>query len=238
MLDAGYAEAEAAEIRAEVTHYDNVRKEVMRASGDYIDLKLYEPAMRHLLDTYIRAEESVKISAFDDMPLVQLLLERGVDAVETLPPGIRRDREAVAETIENNVRKLIIDETPINPKYYEKMSELLDALIKERRAQALGYQEYLKKIVELTKQIKRPGDGARYPKTLNSPAKQALYDNLGEDEAIALAVHEAVTLTKQDDWAHNPIKTKMVRIAIKRVIHDDDKLDSVLELVKNQQEYT
>ncbi|WP_292727710.1 hypothetical protein [Methanoculleus sp.] len=78
--------------------------------------------MRHLLDTYIRAEESVKISAFDDMPQVQFLLERGVDAVETLPPGIRRDREAVSETIENNVRKLIIDETPINPKYYEKMS--------------------------------------------------------------------------------------------------------------------
>lgn len=95
MHDAGYTDAEAAEIRAEVTHYDNVRKEVMRASGDYIDLKLYEPAMRHLLDTYIRAEESVKISAFDDIPLVQLLLEHGVDAVETLPPGIRRDREAL-----------------------------------------------------------------------------------------------------------------------------------------------
>ena len=237
MHDAGYTDAEAAEIRAEVTHYDNVRKEVMRASGDYIDLKLYEPAMRHLLDTYIRAEESVKISAFDDMPLVQLLLERGADAVETLPPGIRRDREAVAETIENNVRKLIIDETPINPKYYEKMSELLDALIRERRAQALGYQEYLKKIVALTKQIKRPGDGARYPGTLDSPAKQALYDNLGEDEAIALAVHEAVTLTKQDDWTHNPIKTKMVRIAIKKVVQDDEKLDKILELIKNQQEY-
>ena len=35
------------------------------ASGDYIDLKMYEPAMRHLIDTYIRAEESEKVSAFD-----------------------------------------------------------------------------------------------------------------------------------------------------------------------------
>lgn len=237
MPEAGYSDIEAAEIKAEVAHYDNVRNEVMRASGDYIDLKLYEPAMRHLLDTYIRAEESVKISAFDDIPLVQLLLERGADAVETLPPGIQNDHEAVAETIENNVRKLIVDESPINPKYYEKMSELLDALIKERRAQALGYQEYLKKIVELTKWIKRPGDGTRYPKALNSPAKQALYDNLGEDEAVALAVHEAVTSTKQDGWTHNPIKTKIVRKAIKQVVRDDDKLDSILELVKNQQEY-
>ena len=238
MREAGYTDAAASEIRAEVTHYENVRSVVMRASGDYIDLKLYEPAMRHLLDTYIRAEESVKISAFDDIPLVQLLLERGADAVDTLPPGIQKNPEAVAETIENNVRKLIIDESPINPKYYEKMSELLDALIKERRAQALGYQEYLKKIVELTGQIKRPGDGARYPGTLDTPAKRALYDNLGEDEAIALAVHEAVTSTKQDGWTHNPIKTRMVRIAIKQVVRDDDKLEETLELVKNQQEYT
>jgi hypothetical protein len=35
---------------------------------------------------------------------------------------------------------------------------------------------------------------------------------------MALVVHEAVTSTKQDDWAHNPIKTKMVRIAIKQVV--------------------
>ncbi len=238
MTEAGYSDAEARAIQAEVTHYDNARNEVMRASGDYVDLKLYEPAMRHLLDTYIRAEESVKVSAFDDVPLVQLLLERGADAVETLPPGIRNSQEAVAETIENNVRKLILDESPINPRYYERMSELLDALIRERRAQALGYQEYLKKIIDLTGQIKRPGDGARYPKTLDSPAKQALYDNLGEDEAITLKIHEAVVSTKQDGWVHNPIKTKMVRIAIKRIVQDDEELNDILELIKNQQEYT
>ncbi len=99
--------------------------------------------MRHLIDTYIRAEESEKISAFDDMSLIQLIVERGADAVEQLPKGIRESKEAVAETIENNLRKLIIDEQPINPKYYEKMSELLDALIKERKAQALEYEKYL-----------------------------------------------------------------------------------------------
>lgn len=237
MQDAGYTKAGAAAIRAEVTHYDNVRNEVMRASGDYIDLKLYEPAMRHLLDTYIRAEESVKVSEFDDVPLVQLLLERGGDAVETLPPGIRSDPEAVTETIENNVRRLITDESPINPRYYEKMSELLDALIEERRAGALGYREYLAQIIDLTEQIAHPGD-ARYPETVNTPGKKALYDNLGEDEAIAIAVHEAVTSTKQDGWTQNPIKTRMVRYAIKKVIPDADKLEETLELVRKQQEYT
>jgi type I restriction enzyme R subunit len=113
------------------------------ASGDYIDLKMYEPAMRHLIDTYIRAEESEKISTFDDTSLVQLIVERGEDAVDSLPKGLRQNKEAVAETIENNVRRLIIDEQPINPKYYEKMSQLLDALIAQRRQAALDYQKYL-----------------------------------------------------------------------------------------------
>ena len=129
MNESGYSESEAREIGAEVGYYEKVRQEVKLASGDYIDLKMYEPAMRHLLDTYIRAEDSEQLSAFDDVTLMQLIVERGDAAVDALPEGIRKNREAVAETIENNVRRLIIDETAVNPKYYEKMSELLDALI-------------------------------------------------------------------------------------------------------------
>jgi type I restriction enzyme R subunit len=124
LTEAGYSDADVPIIKGEVDHYEKVRNEVKLASADYIDLKMYEPAMRHLIDTYIRAEESEVISAFDDMSLVQLIVERGADAVNALPNGIRENREAVSETIENNVRKLIIDETPINPKYYETMSGL------------------------------------------------------------------------------------------------------------------
>ena len=118
--EAGYSPAEIEALRADVDHYENVRTEVKLASGDYIDLKMYEPAMRHLIDTYIRADASEKITAFDDLSLVQLLVERGPSAIDALPEGIRNNPEAVAEAIENNVRKLIIDEHPINPKYYEQ----------------------------------------------------------------------------------------------------------------------
>ena len=102
-------------IKAETGHYENVRQEVKLASGDDMDLKMYEPAMRHLLDTYIRAEESERLSAFDDLTLVQLVVERGEAAVEALPEGIRKKPEAMAETIENNVRRLIVDEMQVNP---------------------------------------------------------------------------------------------------------------------------
>ena len=236
--EAGYRPDEIAALKDDVDQYEKARSEVKLASGDYIDLKMYEPAMRHLIDTYIRAEESEKISAFDDLSLVQLIVERGAAAVDALPAGIQGSQAAVAETIENNVRKLIIDETPINPKYYETMSALLDALIEQRKTNALDYQEYLAQVVELTKKAKNPAPAASYPAALNSPAKRALYDNLGRDEALAIAVDGAVLRERQDDWRNGLVKIKKVKFAIKAVLQGDEALtERVLELVKNQHEY-
>jgi len=70
--------------------------------------------------------------------------------------GLRENREAMAETIENNVHRLIIDEMAVNPKYYEKIYELLDAPIAQRRQEALDYKVYLAKIVQLTNRSSIP----------------------------------------------------------------------------------
>lgn len=243
MQQAGYSAAEAAAIKAEVEHYEHVREEVKLASGDYIDMKMYEPAMRHLLDTYIRAEDSEKLSAFDDMTLVELVVERGEAALDSLPESIAGDREAMAETIENNVRRLIIDEMAVNPKYYEKMSELLDALIEQRRQEALDYKEYLRRIVELTRQASRQEEANRYPEGIKTPAQQALYDNLAQDETLVLRLDEKIRSVKKADWRGNKFKEREVRNAIASVIEthvrDDEPVDveSVFELVKNQNDY-
>ncbi|MEA3188729.1 MAG: type restriction enzyme subunit, partial [Chthoniobacter sp.] len=256
MSEEGYSAAEAETVKKEVVFYENLRNEVKLHSGDAIDLKQYEPAMRHLIDAYIRAEESEKVSAFDDLSLIELIVQRGAAAIESLPDGIRKNKEAVAEAIENNVRKLIIDESPINPKYYEKMSELLDALILQRRQEAIDYAEYLRRVVELTKRAKNPGSAAIYPTELTTPARRALYDNLGKNEELAMAVDAAVRARAQDDWRSHPLKVKTVRRAIETVLDaysavaqetppestavgesDDERLERILELVKQQNEY-
>jgi type I restriction enzyme R subunit len=165
------------------------------------------------------------------------------------------------EAIENNVRRLIIDESPINPKYYEKMSELLDALIQQRKSEALSYKKYLEKIVELTRRAKNPTAGASYPKAVNTAARQALYDNFGRSEAFALQVDEAVRAFRQDDWRANIFKVRKLRGAIKTAVEmymkqsgaspvpmnesyrgrsiapEDELVEEILELVKNQHEY-
>ena len=236
MEQAGYTLPEVDRIASAVKHYENVRAEVKLASGDYIDLKAYEPAMRHLIDTYISAEESKVISAFDDMSLVELIVERGEKALDKLPDNIRRNRQAVAETIENNLRKVIHDERPINPKYYESMSQLLDELILQRRQEAIEYEKYLAKIVELTRQITRPNE-TRYPKSLDTRAKRALYDNLDHNEELAQVLDYEVIYTRKDDWRGNRIKEKEVLYAIKKHIKDEEKLRKIFEIIKNQPEY-
>ena len=51
-------------------------------------MKMYEPGMRHLIDSYIKAEESISITSFDDLSLVQQIKE-GKNAVTHLPEGIQ-----------------------------------------------------------------------------------------------------------------------------------------------------
>ena len=243
MQQAGYSKAEADAIEAEVEHYERVREEVKLASGDYVDMKLYEPAMRHLLDTYIRAEESEKLSAFDDMTLVDLVLERGERAVESLPSSISGDREAMAETIENNVRRLIVDETPVNPKYYEQMSDLLDDLIEQRRQEALDYKEYLRRVVELTRKVAGKQENSTYPASIDTPTLQALYDNLGGNATLALQLDEKIRAVKKADWRGNRFKEQRVRNAIASVLQEQPHgtslpdVETVFELVKNQNDY-
>jgi type I restriction enzyme R subunit len=236
--EAGFTPAQIESMKAEVGQFEKAREEVKLASGDYIDLKMYEPAMRHLIDNYIRAEESEKIASFYNIPLVQLIVERGADALAALPAGIRNNKDAAAETIENNVRKLIIDEQPLNPKYYDKMSELLDALIAQRRKEALDYKKYLEQIIALAKKVVNPAFGESYPVGLDTPGKRALFDNLGKEAPLAFAVDLAVRKSRQDDWRNNPFKIKKVRFAIKDALKGDEDLTSkTLELVKNQNEY-
>ena len=238
MTSAGYTKKQAEAIEREVKLYEQARMEVKLASGDYIDLKKYEPAMRILIDRYIAAEESEKLSAFDDMTLVDLIVKKGEEALGLLPETVQKSQEAMAETIENNVRKLIIDEMPTNPKYYLRMSELLDELVKKRKQDDIAYRDYLKKIIALTKQVKNPMDQS-VDVRIDTPAKRALYDNLGQDVAKAVQVHEAVMEARQADWRGNRLKEKAIRIEIGKVLPDisDEDAKNLLEIIKKQNEY-
>lgn len=238
LTEAGFNEQESNSIRQEVEHLQQVKTEIKLASGDYIDLKKYEPDMRMLIDRYITAKESEKISALEDISLVEMIASKGGDAVNNLPDTIKENKNAVAETIENNVRRLIVEETPTNPRYFQRMSEILDQLVRDRRQEAIEYSQYLKKIIELAKLVKDPSKDNHYPSSMNSRAKQALFDNLEQNEELALAV-DAVMKKHPADYIGNKIRERMVKINLRKVLPDcsDDEFQKLFAIIKEQHEY-
>jgi type I restriction enzyme R subunit len=240
MKEAGYTDKEIEEIKTDIKYFENVRKEIQLASGDYIDLKQYEPAMRHLIDSYIGAEESRMLANFDDMSLVELLVEKGKEATDSLPESIRKNPEAMSEVIENNLRRVIIEESPTNPVYYEKMSVLLTELIALRKDATLDYENYLNEIIALSKKIKKPDTNTEYPPSINTGAKRALYDNLGNNEELTNELHNKIMATKKDGWKDHPQKEKAVKYVIQEILEPEAKesdIEYILNIVKNQREY-
>jgi type I restriction enzyme R subunit len=238
MDKAGYSQQEASDIKHQVKFYSDLKEDVKQASGDYIDLKMYEPGMRNLIDRYIDASHSKKVSSLDNYTLVDLIVNKGLASLDdVLSANIKKDEEAMAETIENNIRKVIIEERPGNPKYFEKMSELLEELIEQRKKAAAEYARYLEKLAELARKVKRVDGQDRYPVSVQSNGQKALYDNLNNDEELTLTIDETVRYTAKDGWRENNIKERQVANAIKRRLPDDVNLDLVMEVLKNQHEY-
>ena len=87
----------------------------------------------------------------------------GYNVSQIMPASTPKEQEAVAETIENNIGKEIVERTQSNPKYYEKMSALLRELIEKRKNDVINYEEYLRQIVELARKVHKPESGTEYP---------------------------------------------------------------------------
>jgi len=234
---AGYSAADIARIKKQVEHYIHARDTVRLASNESLDLKAYEADMRHLIDTYIEADEPRKISPFDGLSLLELIVKTGIaDAISSQLGGLKGNKEAIAETIENNVRSKIIKEHLNDPAFYDKMSSLLDEIIASRKAKALEYEEYLKRIAEIAQRVEA-GQAQEAPPTLNTPGKRALYNNLGQDEDLALRIDEAVRRSRPDGWRGVQPREQLIKAELYKILQDFAEVERVFLIVKAQKEY-
>ena len=195
--------------------------------------------MRQLLDEYVRADDAEVVASFEDVGLVELIVERGIGAAEkVLPGGILQDQGAVAETIENNVRRVIIEKRSTNPKYFDTLSAQLDALIEARRERAEEFADHLQGLEALARQAARPEEAKDYPSAVNTSALRALYDNLDGDEALAGRVHAAIHGARLDGWRGHTVKEKKVLYAIEDALGDRaDRAPDLLAIAEQQSEY-
>jgi type I restriction enzyme R subunit len=257
---AGFSVVDVQRIRKDIDRYLKLREIIRKASGESIDLKAYEADMHHLIDTYIEADEPRKISPFDDMPLLELIVKSVIaDVIKTLPDGIKSSKNAIAETIENNVRSKIIKDHLNDPEFYDRMSTLLDELIASRHQQAIDYEAYLKKIADLAKQVDS-GYAEESPAQLNTPGRRALYNNLKLDRVgfvdlelsndstaykgvqdekllLALKIDEAVLRVRPDTWRGVKAREQVIKRALYEVLQDEDAVERLFLVIERQREY-
>lgn len=261
LSEAGYSEAEAARIKSLLKHYVDLRDTIRAAAGETLDLKPYESDMRHLIDNYIEATEPRKISPFDNVGLLDLIVKTGIAAaINEKLAGLKGNKDTIAETIENNVRKKIVTDTVTDPTFYERMSKLLDEVIADRKAKAIAYEEYLKRIAEIAKKV-NTGRADDTPEALDSAGKRAIFNKIkefdtrcaqranvgepppsyehGEEEALALAlqIDQTVRKVRPDSWRRVQSKEAVVKSALFAILQDDDKVESMFRIIENQKEY-
>lgn len=262
---AGYNETEITRLKTQLDHFVKLREVIRNAAGETLDLKAYEADMRHLIDTYIEADEPRKISDFDDMGILEVIVKSGLDKViGHLSKTLGGNETAIAETIENNVRSKIIKEQLNDPAYYEKMSKLLDEVIALRKSKAIDYEEYLKRIGELAKRVE-VGGVSEAPPGLNSKGKLAIYNMLqrilsrpfsddgspanvaeshpdyvaGGDSNVELAlrIDERVRQVRPHSWKGVQAKEAIVYDAVFQLLSNDDHAEQIFAVLLAQEEY-
>jgi type I restriction enzyme R subunit len=234
---AGYTAADIIRIKKLLDYYLNVREIVRKASGETLDLKPYEADMRHLIDTYIEADASRKVSAFGDMGLLELIQKTGIaDAIAAQLASMKGNTNAISETIENNVRSKIIKEHLNDPAFYETMSALLDEIIAARKAKAIEYEEYLKRIADLAVKV-QAGLAAGTPEKLDTPGKRALWNNLGQNEELAMKIDVNVRHVRPDGWRGVQAREQVIKAAIYGVVQDAAEVERIFLIIKAQSEY-
>ena len=237
MASAGYDEAATEAIKQEISDYLELREIIRQAAGETFDSKAYEGDMRYLIDHYINAEDAEKLHDFGEYTLLDLIEAEGLEgALGHLPEAIRGDAEAMAETIENNVRRKIIKEHHLDPAYFDEMSTILEGIILERRQGVADYAESMRRVGELAGRVNE-GNRQEVPDSLQRPEQRALYGLLGKQEELTVRVDRAITANARADWRGNPAKENQIKAAIYEVVGTQEEVAHIFEFILGQPGY-
>ena len=236
MEDMGYNEAERKEYAECAKKYDALKREIELRSNDHIDMRRYEPDMRQVLDLYVKAEDSEVIAKLDDTSFLDIVAAQNEEQLNDLPDELKDEYgRASAETVEANLREVIRKDSPFNPAYYGKLSIILQELIDKRKKEMLDYEEYMKELIELVKKA-RGKSANSYPESIKTPGMRALYDNLGQNEYLAIRAHEVIKENALVGFRDNRLKQRKLIKALAKLL-GDEMAQKIYDIIKLHDEY-
>lgn len=195
--------------KREIRFYQELRASVKLRYSDSIDHKEYEAKMQKLMDTYIAAEEVIRITN-----PVDIMNEKQFEEELTRLGSLR----AKADAIRTRISKRVEAKYDENPAYYKKFSERIVEVLEEYKSKRISEVDYLSKMSDILQDFRRGYSGTSYPELIkNDPDAQAFFgvvnEALGEyqvkeksvDNVAALAVEIDKIIEKHSkvDWHDN-----------------------------------
>ncbi len=202
---------ELTQYKRDYKFFQELRKSVKLRYSDGIDHKAYEAKMQKLMDTYIAAEEMIRITK-----PVDILDERGFEEeLERL--GTPR---AKADAIRTRMSKSINAKWDENPAYYKTFSQRIEETLEAYKDQRITEAEYLEQMNEHRRNYAKgeAGQTHTYPEPIRQNGHaRAFYSQLQlmikeetsayvtDDElaGIALTVDEIFENHIKVDWRDN-----------------------------------
>ena len=261
LTEAGYSDADIIAINYEVENYSEIRSSIKKYSGEELDIKPFEADMRHLMNTYIKADPADPLGDIDKYSLVEMIIQTGInDAIaKKLNEKGKLSRNSVAEGIINNVRQTIIRDQLTDPRFYSEMSKLLDDLILQKREDTEEYGKFLKQAEELVRKMSKGQNTSIVPTKLQGKTEAVIiYNNLpdilaksdpleaAEPKAeyadklvnLALEIDKVMTEKAPARWRGDDIKEREVLSTLFPIVKRDRNVTTALfELLKNMKGY-
>lgn len=234
--------------KRDLRFFQELRKSVKLRYSDGIDHKEYEAKMQNLMDTYISAEEVVRITN-----PVDILDEKGFQAELDRLSSPR----AKADAIRTRLSKRIEQKWEEHPVFYKKFSERIKEVLDAYKEKRISEAEYLSKMREILKDFRGMDVGIVYPdairKNENAKAffgvvKETLDKHkylIGKEDLVAklaLKIDDVVDSNVKVDWQNNPEVHKRIEQELDDLLFDFgndyeaelsvDEIDQVIEHVK------
>lgn len=160
------------------------------------------------------------------------------EALNSLPKSIRDKLEAVAETIDNNVRSKIIKKHLNDPAFFGSMSVLLGEIIAGCGLSGSIAKSFLRRMVEVAQRV-QAGKSSNTPAQLDTPGKRALYNNLSQNESFATQLDETIRRVRPNGWRGNQAKENEIKKALLPLLNNDptEEVERIFPIIKAQVKY-
>jgi type I restriction enzyme R subunit len=100
----------------------------------------------------------------------------------------------------------------------------------------MGHDAKGSQFAVVAKQV-QAGKADNTPAKLNSPGKRALFNNLNQNEALALSIDESVKQARPDGWRGVLTREQVVKKALYDVLKDEAEVERIFLIIRAQKEY-